>query len=703
MEKSFEEYKVVNKYKETAFRMLKYSYPYLSDKELEESLNYSISKRFKNSEAKVHNNYKNKTIDTTLADITNYIIKREPIITAFGVMFKKHAEEYNPIAELLRKFMEGRDEHKAEMFKYPKGSEQFEKYNLLQLLDKIDANGFYGAMAAPTCIFFNAYVASSITTQGRSLISSASLLFEAFLSNNVHFRSLNEIITFIDNVTNEKREYDDKVFLDRNITLKEAFNKVMMTCGFGYIPTEDDLNIVWEIMMRLSQEDLNRLYYKNNLYDFVDNKVPSNAVRVILETLKDPYMNPNKPPKEIEVELHEFWLLLREYVFYNYQYIDRIDRMTNMIRNVSIINDTDSSIVSLDAWYNFIMLKVKDIPLNIKYRSYGIEYLDKAEDGSMIPERGIEYLTNKEVDYDFMDEEIVMKKRAVNPLQIIPPDGLRFSIINIMAYCMSQMVNEYMETYTKISNSWSSDRKCLIYMKNEFLFRRILLKNDAKKNYASNLELQEGKVIPNSISEKLDIKGLPALLKSTMNEATKSRMKKIMYEDILNTPVIDQIKILKNIAILEKEIFNSLQSGSKDFYKPLVIKSYDNYEDPMRIQGIKASLVYNGLKDDNEKVIDLSKRNNIDVVKVNISIKNADKIKDEFPTTYDKLLALLDEKGFETITAVAIPYGEDVPKWVFPFIDYTTIINDNISGFPLQSCGLYFSSGSNNYTNIIQI
>ena len=54
-------------------------------------------------------------------------------------MFKKHAEEYNPIAELLRKFMEGRDEHKAEMFKYPKGSEQFEKYNLLQLLDKIDA------------------------------------------------------------------------------------------------------------------------------------------------------------------------------------------------------------------------------------------------------------------------------------------------------------------------------------------------------------------------------------------------------------------------------------------------------------------------------------------------------------------------------------------------------------------------------------
>lgn len=133
-----ENYEMINEYKQVAQRMLQLSFPYLSNREIDEGLNYSINKRFKNQNAKVHNNYKKQEIETTLAQVTDYILKREPIITAFGTMFKKHAEEYNPIAELLRLFMEGRDAYKKEMFKYPKGSEQFEKYNLLQALAKID-------------------------------------------------------------------------------------------------------------------------------------------------------------------------------------------------------------------------------------------------------------------------------------------------------------------------------------------------------------------------------------------------------------------------------------------------------------------------------------------------------------------------------------------------------------------------------------
>lgn len=133
------EMEIIKKYKEIACEMLQHSFPHLMMGEIEMAVDYSIIKRCKNSQAVIDNNYKDMQIDTTLLELSEYILKREPIITPFGVMFKKHAEGPNPIAKLLEKFMDGRKVYKKEMFKHPKGSEMYEKFNLLQLLAKIDA------------------------------------------------------------------------------------------------------------------------------------------------------------------------------------------------------------------------------------------------------------------------------------------------------------------------------------------------------------------------------------------------------------------------------------------------------------------------------------------------------------------------------------------------------------------------------------
>lgn len=695
MRTNFAEYPqsaMIARYKEVAIDMLRYQFPGLSIGELAAAVDYSISKNFKDEPAQIDNNYKKRTIDTTLLAVSDYIITREPITTSWGVMFNRHGVVPNPLYHVIDGFINSRKALKKEMFKYPKGSEEFEKYNLLQLLAKIDANGYYGATGMYSCMFYNLYTAASTTTQGRSCNSAAALFFESFLNNNVPFGSLNELIEFIHNVLNEPRSYNDADIITIHASVEETFFRMMSDAGWGWMPDEEDMQIIWNIVSKLDQSQLDRLFYKNNLFAFVDNDPITQAILFILQSLEAPFMDPNHPPKEIEEALKEFCNVLKEYVYYDKQIIDRLGKMDKLIRTVSAIQDTDSAIISLDGWYQYIRDLCVGIPMKIKN-----EVVDAAE----LVDSG-EVVTSPTKlpvqDYSFLDDEMIETDRLIDPMTIIPQDGLRYSIINIIAYCLTILVNDYMSKYCKNAHS-DNARDCLITMKNEFLFKRVLITN-AKKHYASKMELQEGNIVPEAKS--LDIKGMDAFVKSSTNPAIQERLKKVLYEDILNAETIDQIKVLKDIAIIEKDIYTSIQNGEKKFFKPVKVKAHSSYENPMRIQGIVASYVYNELHEDGTESLDMTIRNSVDVVKVDMNLKNIDRIRDSHPTVYQKAVNLLKTDQFATgISSVAIPANEPVPTWVMPFIEYAEIINNNISGFPIESIGLYRGSDKNNSTNII--
>ena len=114
--------------------------------------------------------------------------------------------------------------------------------------------------------------------QGRNCIAAAIMLFESMMANNVKFGSLNECIMFINNIRREDRHYDDNIILDGNITVEECFFQIVSTFGFYYIPTEKDLMIVWDMLNQMSQTDINRIFYKNNLFWFVENKYVFNKI-----------------------------------------------------------------------------------------------------------------------------------------------------------------------------------------------------------------------------------------------------------------------------------------------------------------------------------------------------------------------------------------------------------------------------------------
>ena len=134
----------LSKYKNAMGQCLKLYYPNMSNTDISNLIDYSINKRYKSHNAVLKNSYTHKEVESTLLQISDYIAKREPIITAYGTLFKHHADEPNPLAHVVNSFLELRGIHKKQMFTFPKGSEMFERYNLMQQLDKIDANGIYG-------------------------------------------------------------------------------------------------------------------------------------------------------------------------------------------------------------------------------------------------------------------------------------------------------------------------------------------------------------------------------------------------------------------------------------------------------------------------------------------------------------------------------------------------------------------------------
>jgi hypothetical protein len=730
----------IQSYKDKMKRLLYLYNPHIDLNDIDSILDYSISKRLYNANAGISNSYK-RYIDPetqkfkdlfheySLLQIADYIKKREPIVTSQGTMFKHHGEVPNPLADTIQSFLDLRGIHKKDMFKYPKGSEMFEKYNLMQQLDKIDANGIYGVLGMYTSLLYNVNVASSITSQGRSLISSATLVFESFLANNVKFGSLDQCLEFINNIVTERkdRKFKDWDILDGDVSLEDCFAKIILECGWVWIPNYDEMEIIWNVLSNLDREDLNRIYYKNNLYEFMSNSKPLNLVKQILHKLKTPLLNSLDIPEEIQEDIKYLSDILLEFVYYRYMYIDRIIRCDNMIKSVVMVSDTDSTIISLDAWYRFIAQQINGEELLIANYCpnpliFDKEYIENAVD-----------FAPKKYDYDFINDEILDAGYYLEP-ETTPNQNVRFSIINILAYVLDRVINDYMIQFCKNNNSIQgpsklvqrAPEKCKILMKNEFTFTR-LMTTAAKKNYASLIAVQEGNMVPEK--KQLDTKGIEVFTKSTKTESTKEALKKILLEDILKAPVIDQLQVIKDIAIFEHQIIDSVRSGSKEYFKPATIKSLSNYDDPMRIQGIKGATVWNALKIGNLEAIDLNERNAVDIAKVKINRLTAETIKDTYPEVYNNIINLFDEDdnapGAKTeevdvktgkvkkkdnrvfkgsIDAISIPKDTPVPEWLKEFIDYNAIVESNIKGFPYESIGIQrLEKDHVNYTNIVQL
>ena len=240
--------------------------------------------------------------------------------------------------------------------------------------------------------------------------------------------------------------------------------------------------------------------------------------------------------------------------------------------------------------------------------------------------------------------------------------------------------------------------------KNEFLFARALL-TDNRRNYSSLQQLQEGNIVPQTMKSAMAIMGLP-INKSSLSESVKDKLQKLLYEEILTADTVDQQWVMKQLMVIEKQIYDSIMNKETKYYKPDNIAAMSSYaKDPLSVNGISASLVYNFMRNDSMPAINLEERNKIIKIKLDVNKKNVDKIKDIYPEEYGKLVNLLNHPTLGSkVNTIALPVDVEVPDWVLAFVDYNTIINDAIKNFPLDSIGLRRLSNDNvNVSNIVQL
>lgn len=479
-----------------------------------------------------------------------------------------------------------------------------------------------------TSIFFNLECATGITAKGKQLISLATMAFEAFLGDNVAFLDMNDCLIFLKNIIKEgsDRKLNDKDILDSNVTVNEVIFR--LRDNFDEECTDYDESVLYRILRNCTKEDLNRIYYKNNLFAFMRNSKIKKLYREIATSVKV-YINPDEyaTPEHLKKKLEKLWEYLGEYVFYRHEYTDRVFRVKNKMRRVALVIDTDSNMVYLDPFIQFVSKEVL-----------------------------------KESDF----EEICSGEDE---------DNLRHVIIYTMCYILSKMIRSVLRMYLTHCNV-PKEKIDILDMKNEYLFKRMMVTAN-KKNYAAEMEFKEG--IP--MNGKVDVKGL-AINKSSANRNASKVFKEILEKKIIKVKGAPNIiEILEDVDSFERTVRESLQKGENTYLKPVSVNAVESYADPLLNSGFRGAMYWNAIYPDQE----INFPDSFFLIKTTLTRpRDLEKVTDERikkiiqETIFDNPEKRISSKGCYVL---ALPRDVEIPEWVRPFINENQIVDDTMRSF----------------------
>lgn len=744
--------KFINKYKKRMVNIMKQINPDWDKEKIEKVVIEMLKEQTMNPRVDLDNNYTGEHKDTTLLSVFDWALERKPIIAGNGTFYKNQNESLNPITLMLDEWAKSRSDYKKEMFKIGEtlGFDvyEYQEYDRLQGNEKVNMNSYYGASGAPSSAFYSKWSGPATTLTAQSVISTAETMFESFLADNYIYLDLTELIEWINVVLKEECEMDDFIQpKSRNELAERLLGKILQ-------PQDTDEEILYKYLLNLSDDEITRLYYKNNMIEFIHNhdfikdlfdnifssvenlnyadskdedwlhKVPNEyRYDFASKTAKDwnkfvdkqYFMDPNDPPKKIENILDILSDYLIKYCYVEYLSFDRIYRLKNFKRRVVTVIDTDSNFLSLDTLVNYIF---DDI---ICDSTYGRDF-----------------------------------------------DHNVFVVVNTITYTITKAIYNMLIHYGKYSNI-PEEYRPRFNMKNEF-FNTLLVIGKTKKRYISKQKLREGKLLS---PPKADIKGFD-FKKATTSEYAEKIFMKLIKNHILNSDTVELKEMLKGLKSFKDEIKESIENGEIRFLPNGSAKELKAYKDPASEQSVRGALAWNILYPEN--AIDFPSK--VSLVKMNIFTEDdmAD-LEKTHPEIYDRIIDKIFndttgifvtktwDNGIEYVNpkqkdwyeklpkkyrskykklgpvawnefvdsidfndpkyakekdgnwiykkrglqVLAIPSNARIPEWALPYIDYSTMINNIIAPFKpvLEIFGSRFTeegkskNGVNRKTNTV--
>lgn len=493
---------------------------------------------------------------------------RDDVLAPSGSIYTAEHKHKSIVSTMVEEQMAERKRWKAKMFEAEANGDTAgrDMWNLRQATIKIMMNSLPGGFGSAYNVFYDKGGYNTITSFGRTVISTAYTLAEQLLGGVFALFGENEVLRHLSNILQYKPTDNEIMDVIKEFKLIVPSKNMLLTFLYEtvnqYQKVGYTMPLVEEMVERMSTTDVCYAYYYCNLKHILqgNDRITRQWMDECLN-LENIVPNPSVDKSQcFDSDIVSFVTpLINERLGGKNPYELLKESSTHSVWFASVIAQTRKN---LDHWlpvFNTFVFRDCGIPNRNSTKRCVRRSVIISDTDSVIytVKQWTEWYTHE---------------------LTVTPDA--YGVALFMTYWLNKT---YAHALHKLSERMGASKERLgtLVMKNEFLYPSLIL-FDIKKMYAGIVAIKEGLILK---EPETDIKGVQLKSSNTAKE-TSDFIERFIADDILKASMAGKLNPQKLIAKLldfENTIRKSLQQGEMTYCKIDSLDFENAYKDPMGV------------------------------------------------------------------------------------------------------------------------